>query len=111
MADFSMYSGDSKIIQVTLQDASGAAVDVSSPMTIIWQLSKKVTSPALLTKTVGTGIAVTNGPLGKFEITLAPVDTAGLKGDYYQEIEINDSGTISTVLTGTVTINPDAIQV
>lgn len=111
MADFTMFSGDTKIIQVTVQDDTGAAVDVSSPMVIIWQLSRKVTSPALITKSIGLGISVINGPLGQFQIMLAPADTAALKGDYYQEIEINDNGAISTVLSGTVTINPDSIQV
>lgn len=111
MPGFSMFAGDSKTLQVALVDEAGVPIDVSAPVTMTWELSKRVTSTAILIKTLGSGITVIDGPAGKFNIELFPADTADLKGDYYQEIEINDRGNISTVLSGTVAISPDLIKV
>jgi hypothetical protein len=109
MTDFTMFSGDSKVLQTSLTDDTNAVVDITGAE-ITWQLSRKVTSPAILTKTVGSGITITNPANGQFEVAIDPVDTADLKGDYYHEIEMVLNGVVSTVLTGTVTIQPDLIR-
>ena len=109
MADFTMFSGDTKVLRVTATEADGSPLNLIG-IDITWVLAKKVTAPAILTKTIGAGITVTDAPNGIFEVNLTPADTADLKGSYYFEAQIDDNGAISTILTGTATINPDAIQ-
>lgn len=109
MVDFTMFAGDTKVLQITLTDSANVIVDVSTA-SIIWALSRKATSTALLTKEVGTGVTITDGPGGKFEVAIDPVDTADLKGDYYHEIEVEMGGVVSTVTSGTITIQPDLIK-
>jgi hypothetical protein len=109
MADFTMFSGDTKVIHVTAVESDNTPLDLTD-VDIAWILAKKVTAPVILNKTIGAGITVTDAVNGVFEITMDPLDTAALKGTYYQEVQIDDAGAISTIMTGTVTINPDAIQ-
>lgn len=107
MADFTMYAGDTKVLSVTVLDEAGAAVNITGT-TIRWWLAKnakKTGLDVLIKKDTVDGITITDGPAGKFEVTLASSDTEGLKGSYYHEAEVDDSGTISTVLTGKATIN------
>lgn len=104
MGDFTMFAGDTKILQVTVRDAASSVVDITG-MLIRWQLAKtvKATEP-LVAKAVGGGIVITDPTNGRFEVTIDPDDTLELSGHFYHEVEVNDAGTISTVLTGKATI-------
>jgi len=112
MADFIMWAGDDKTLQVTVQDSSGDPVDITGATAIRWQLSKSATKrPALIEKALLDGVTVISAPGGRFDVTLEPEDTEDLKGDYYHEAELIDSGgRVATVLTGTATINPALIK-
>jgi hypothetical protein len=110
MVDFSMFAGDSKVIKVTVNDEAGAAVDISAA-SIRWQLAVNAGAVPLLSKALGSGIALADAPAGKFNVTLDSADTQNLNGgSYYYEAEIIDSGIVSTVLTGNVQINPALIR-
>ncbi len=103
-----MFEGDSKLIDVTVRDENGAVVDLSG-FTIRWGMSPVVeggfATPAVLTKEIGTGIAVASPTSGVFEVTIDPGDTEALSGKYYHEAEVTDgAGNIATVLTGRITI-------
>lgn len=79
---------------------------------IKWGLKKTVNSlEILVTKTIGSGITVTDAVNGKYTIKLEPDDTKPLKADtYYHECEITDnSGNVSTSFIGFVKINPSGI--
>lgn len=107
--DFLMWSGDDKVITVTVYDNDDNVVNITGA-TITWQLSQNIDSSALITKTVGSGIALSDPVNGQFTITLEPADTASLAGRYYHEAQITDSsGDISTGLVGHATIKTDAI--
>jgi hypothetical protein len=107
--NLALHSGDSKILEVTVTDGTGAAVDLTGA-TIAWQLAKSPGESALVSKTIGSGIAVTDAVGGIFEITLDAADTAALSGRHYHEAEVTDtSGKVSTVLTGAVLIKPELI--
>ena len=107
--DILIYSGDDKVITVTVYDNDDAIVDITG-VTITWQLSQNVSSAALITKTVGSGITLSDPTSGVFTITLDPADTNSLSGRYYHECEITDSSSdVSTGFVGHATIKKDAI--
>ena len=107
--DFLMWSGDDKTITVTVYDNDDVVVDITGA-TITWELSQNVDSTALISKTVGSGITLSDPTNGIFTIALDPADTASLSGRYYHEAEITDAaGDVSTALVGHATINTDAI--
>jgi hypothetical protein len=108
--NFTMFAGDTKLLQVLVNNVAGNPVDITGTL-IRWQLAKNVKSdPALIHKYVGSGVTIVDGPNGRFDVLLDPVDTLPLIGSYYYEAEIDDSGVISTVLTGSVQINQALID-
>jgi hypothetical protein len=105
-----MHSGDSKLLKVSVKATGGVAVDISG-VDIRFQLARTANNrPPLISKTVGDGITIVDGAAGRFDVLLDPEDTQALSGTYYYEGEIDDAGTISTVLWGNVQINPDLIE-
>jgi hypothetical protein len=104
-----MFAGDTKILEITVTDDSNAVINITGVL-IRWQLSKTVKDPPLVSKAVGSGITIVNGPAGRFDVLINPADTLALIGSHYHEVEIDDSGVISTVLTGKVTITEALID-
>lgn len=110
MADFTMFAGDTKILEVTINDADGDAVNITGTE-IRWQLAKNVkAAEPLIAKAIGAGITIIDGPTGRFDVAVDPDDTLELKGSYYHEAEVDDGGVISTVMTGKATIKPALIK-
>ena len=110
MASFSMFAGDTKVLQVDVIDENGDQLPITGNL-IRWQLASKVTDdPALIEKSVGSGITIIDGPHGRFNVLLDPEDTLTLSGKYYFEAEIDDGGIISTILTGDAEIKPALID-
>lgn len=100
MADFTMYSGDTKVLEVTVRDPQGAVVDITGKA-ITWALSPTVNSSSnLIDKTVGDGLTIINGAAGRYNVLLNPIDTVDLQGSYYHESLLDDNGTISTIMAG-----------
>lgn len=102
IADY--VAGDSLVIELTVRDARGAAVDLTGA-TIRWGMApvavRQVGDP-VVTKTVGAGIEVTDAPKGKCRITLGAGDVAD-PGEYRHEAEITlANGQSYTVLSGTI---------
>lgn len=103
-ADFTMYSGDTKSLDFTILEPDDTPVDISGK-DIIWSLSPtKYSSLPLITKGIGTGITITDGPAGKFSVLINALDTAELQGDYYHEALLDDNDTISTIVVGSANI-------
>jgi hypothetical protein len=108
--NFEIHAGDSRDIVVTVVDSQGGVVDLTGA-TIAWHLaqSARAAAPAVA-KSLGAGIAITDGANGVFTISLDPADTAALSGLYYHEAEVTDAaGHRSTVLTGVATVVPTLI--
>lgn len=111
--DFAMFAGDTKVLVVPVVDENtGEVVPLDGVLTIRWHLSKNVNKrPALLTKGLSNGITVTNAPGGIFEVSLDSADTEDLRGEFYHEAEIIDEDdNVSTVVSGTITIEPTLIK-
>jgi hypothetical protein len=108
--NFEIHAGDSRDIVVTVTDSQGAAVDLTGAA-VAWQLARSAGSAAaVVSKSLGAGIAITDGPNGVFTVTLDPADTESLTGLYYHEAEVTDAaGNRSTVLTGVATVIPTLI--
>lgn len=102
---FELHAGDSRTLEVTVTDEdSNVVVDITD-CDVFWVVSRVLGSASLLTKQVGTGITVVDAPAGRFDIQLDSDDTQELQGSYYHESRmIDDTGAISTILSGSLTI-------
>lgn len=108
--NFSMIAGDTRTLVVTVKDPDGDAVSITSA-TIKWHAARTSSRTAAITKTTGgSGIAITDGAGGIFTVTLDADDTEDLVGNFMHEAEITFAdSSISTVLQGTMKINPRLI--
>lgn len=104
------HAGDAHTIVITVTDDSGNTVDITNANGIEWYLKEHSShndSDALITKTLsGTGITITDGANGEFEVTIDTGETDGMRGQKYHVSRIADStGDVSTLFTGTFTIS------
>ena len=100
---FTIFEGDDQNLNVTVLDDAGAVVDITSASALDWKMAvNELTSP-VISKTLGAGITVTNGPAGIFQVALAGTDTDGLAGGtYYQASRVTLSANLTHVAIGTV---------
>lgn len=79
-------------------------LDGASPLDITgWALSFRVGlagNKALVTKTVGGGITITDGPNGQIEVVLSAADLDLIAAGYRWELRRTDSGDVRTLLYG-----------
>jgi hypothetical protein len=110
--DIEIWSGNDTEINATITDTdAGAAKDLTGAA-VTWILAKAQGKPALITKTVGSGITLTTPLQGKCKVTLVPTDTEALKGTktYYHEMRVVDAATKKvTVLYGDVLLQENSI--
>lgn len=108
--DIETTRGDTHLIKATVVDPDdGSAVDLTTAV-IRYKLAKSVTATTVnISKTVGAGITVTDGPAGKMEIRLDQTETALLAGDFYHECEVKVDGNVYTVFTGKISFTKDLV--
>lgn len=107
--NFSMYAGDTKTLTVTVKDADGDAVAITSA-TIAWQALESIGEDIAISKSTASGIAITSASGGIFTVSIVAGDTSFMSGDYYHEAQITFSdSSVMTVLTGTMTVIPASI--
>ena len=111
ITDFTITAGDTKTLSVTVTEKSDASATVITSATIAWKAAQSLRSGVLISKaTGGSGISITSGTGGTFDVTLDAADTTSLLGDYYHEAQVTFStGEISTVLKGKMTVEPGLI--
>lgn len=108
--NFVMTAGDSKTLVVTVRNADGDAVNITGA-TIKWQAARSYGKASVITKSTSSGISITDGTNGVFTVTLNTSDTDSLSGIYHHEAELTATdSTKSTVLVGTMKINPALIE-
>lgn len=108
---FELHAGDSRTLEVTVRDEDSDVVVDITDCDIFWVVSRVLGSASLLTKEVGSGITVVDAPAGRFDIALNPDDTQALHGSYYHESRmIDDTGAISTILSGALTVTQTQLQ-
>lgn len=83
-----LRAGDDVVFEFTVVDSDGNAVDISS-----WSvLDADFYDSAGASQIAKNGAFVTDGTDGKFDVTLAPADTASLVGMFTLEIEVDNAG-------------------
>jgi hypothetical protein len=113
MSSITMYQGDSLVIEITVKDAITGLVFSLLGCTAKFEIAKQVTSTPLVQLSSAAGdITLTDPVNGVMEVKLLPTHTETLTpGRYYYEAEItDDSGDISTVVAGQLTINRTLIK-
>jgi len=105
--NLSIYAGETRTLVVTVTDQDGVAVDLTgADITYIANL------PTPLTKTVGSGVTVTDAASGEFEIALTQADTVGYDANVrvQHECKILTSGAeVLVAFTGTLTVSDSLI--
>ena len=101
--DFSMISGDTKILIVTIDEPTNLA-----GVSLRWGLRKnKNTKESLFVKSLTDGISIEGETIS---VKLEPIDTESLTGDYYHEMELTDGlGNVSTIFTGKARIETSGV--
>jgi len=109
--NFVMTAGDTKTLVISVKDASGNPVNITDA-SIKWQAGRSFGKASSISKaTGGSGISITDAANGVFTVTLNPSDTESLKGTFYHEAQVTGSDSaISTVISGTMKINPALIE-
>lgn len=104
-------AGDYLELVVSVVDGAGAVVDLTDLQGARYAITAAPSSStALVSKSLGSGVAVTNAEGGEITATLDNGDTGALAGSYRHEFEIIDAaGRVSTVLQGQFKITAQMI--
>jgi hypothetical protein len=106
---FNMMAGETRKMNVTITDPSGKAINLSGA-TIQWVLKRDVSSPAIVQKTLGAGVSITDIATGKILIFLEPTDTQNLSGNYYHIAKLTDGlGEVSYPFKGNIYVEKSGI--
>ena len=97
--DFSMYAGDDKTLTISITDADGAPVNVSTATSIRYGVFRGGT--LVFVKDLDDGVTVASSTV---TVVLDAADTVDLDGLYAHELEIIMDGNTTTALQGHVTI-------
>jgi hypothetical protein len=105
--DLTITRGDTETVSVTLTTDGTTPVDISGRI-YTSQMRSTPDIPAIAATAVCT---VDDGPAGKLSAVFSAATTAALDpGYYYWDLQENASGTISTILSGTVTVLADVTR-
>jgi hypothetical protein len=103
------HIGEDKVLQFTVRDKLGVVVNITG-WTITWALraDPEPSSPVLITKSVGTGIVITNGAGGIFEVTVAAGDYTLVTGPdkYYHSGRRTGAGSVAQLVYGYAILLP-----
>lgn len=112
--NFETFSGNDVVLVVTVEDADagdGSPLNLAGAQEVIWALAKRANATAILTKTLGDGVEITDAAAGEVEVTLTSADLEPLRGDYYHEMRVtNSAGQKATVMYGDVTLKINLIR-
>ena len=103
-ANISFYKGEDVTLTVTMAPAANI-----TGWTLQFTMRKQFgDSSALITKTNGSGITITDAANGVFKVTLASADTATLDlRAYVFDIQRIDAGNRTVLTIGNVTLLPE----
>ncbi len=94
-----LFKGEDQVLEFTVLDSSDVAVDITGwAMTWTFATAAGVSS---FTKTVGSGITITDAASGVLQVQIDAADTASLaKGPYHHSLERSDSGAVAVLSYG-----------
>ena len=112
--------GDDEIVDLIVRDPNGVGaqpgqpstwprVDLSGSTARFVVTRKAIDSPALITKTSGSGLAYTDEDEGEVAVTIDDTDTADLEPTVYRwELQVTDAASkVGTAAEGWLHILPD----
>ncbi len=104
LANISFYKGEDVVLTVSMTPTTAI-----SGWTLQFTMRTQYGDPtALVTKTNGSGIAITDSVNGVFTVSLASADTAGLDlRAYVYDIQRIDSGARTVLTIGNLTLLPE----
>ena len=107
------FSGNDVTLNFTVADEDNppAAKNLTGATSIIFVIAKAQGKAAVLAKTLGAGITVTDAVAGEFEVVLTGAETELLGAVHqYYEAEMTDSASkTATVAYGVATITKNSI--
>jgi hypothetical protein len=99
--------GDGRVETFTVTDAAGAVVNITG-MTIRLMVKRTHSGSVLITKSVGSGVTITDGAGGVLTVTFAATETDDLAGKYVWDLEVTDGASVPrTVASGSLYVRPD----
>ena len=102
MTNFQIHKGDSRDLVFTIT-RNGSAVNLTGMVTD--DLEFELRGSATVSKTIGSGIALTTPASGICTVTLSASDTASLTpGAHGYALRLDESGFMTTVAYGTIYI-------
>jgi hypothetical protein len=105
--DLVITRGDTETIAVTITTDGTTPVDISGRT----YTSQMRTTPDIAAIAATATCTVTNGAAGELSAVFSATATAALDpGYYYWDLQENASGTISTILSGTVQVLADVTR-
>jgi hypothetical protein len=110
--DFEVFSGNDKILAVTIVDEDGVAVNLGGVQEIIWAIGKTASGTAKFTKSMTSSeIEVVDAAGGRVDVIIDAEDLEPLSGDHYHEMRITDAlGKKTTVMYGAVVVMTNLIR-
>lgn len=103
-----LHRGTDYRLRISVVEADDSVVDLNAVQSIVYTLhgvapSKDPDAPALITKSVGSGVSVTDASGGVFEVDVLKDDTLPLwPGKYYHQVMlVNSLGRTYKPLSGT----------
>ena len=102
------FSGTDKVVQFTITDFAGVAQNITG-WALRFVLTRRGSLTALIEKTVGAGIAITNGAGGICQVSITDTDTNnlptyGLDPAYEYELRRTDDGNEDVLAYGSVVL-------
>jgi hypothetical protein len=92
---------------VTVTFTTNPPADITG-WTMTFTVRDKLGGTSQFTKTVGSGITLTNAPLGQFQVTIASADTSSLAvGRYVWDVRREDSGHKTTLADGYIDLRQE----
>jgi hypothetical protein len=113
MSRLTMTRGDRKVFNVTLTDAAGDPLDLTDLELTFTVKERHEDTVAVISKTVGAGIAVVSAEDGTATITVDPEDTEDIEEprNFVWDLEVsNGAGDIRTPVDGTFRIRHDVTR-
>ena len=98
-----LYAGDDAAFGVPVLDETGAPLPLIGA-SFAYTIATDEGETALVTKTVGNGVTVTDPANGLLTIAIGHADTLTFLGPMWHQLVMTDaSGDVSTLMTGTLT--------
>jgi hypothetical protein len=113
--NFTMKSGDSKTLEVTVRDANGVPIPLAGTSAMTWRAARTARSAPALSKTIGAGITILSvnaaagqSNCGRCDIVITSADSEPMDGEYFHDCHMVDATSAhSTIFQGRANFTPN----